>query len=119
MANEDMDRGVVVPILEERARIAEVWPAEESMPDGTRHGGGHLVQLAHARQMVEIAARERRVTHALVFEEEVLEVLTEEDPLKLRLELVQVAACCVRWIQDLETREAQQARAAAVAGEAP
>ena len=95
---------VLTDVMVERTRIRLDWPNEETMPDGTRHGGGKLVQLAHARQAVERAAKENRVTHALVFEEEVFEVMTEEAPAKLRAELVQVVACALRWIQDIDRR---------------
>jgi hypothetical protein len=43
--------------------------------------------------------------HVLI--EEVFEALAEEDPAKLRAELVQVAAVCAAWITDIDGRGSQ------------
>jgi len=49
-------------------------------------------------------AQEIVAEHAHVFEEEAMEVLAEEDPVKLRVELIQVMAVCAKWIADIDSR---------------
>ncbi len=98
----DVDR-ISRDILDERLRQAEKWADCESLPDGTG-GAGRPTYEAIARAACDRAYREGRLTHAHVFEEEASEVLAETDPEKLREELIQVAAICVKWLADLDRR---------------
>jgi len=95
------------PIFEaidaERDRQDRIHPGTTRIPDGTG-GTGYETYREIARIRCDRAQREGRLTHAHYFEEEVWEVLAETDPEKLRTELVQVAACCVKWVEELDRR---------------
>lgn len=95
---------VAFEIVAERRRQMQKWGDCEKLPDGTRNGGANVHMLAQARQSCDRAYREGRLTHAHVLEEEVYEALTEEDPVRLRAELIQVAAVVAKWIQDIDSR---------------
>lgn len=94
---------IIDEIEAERARQRAKYPDCESLPDGTG-GGGYETWRTIAQNSCDRAYREGRITHAYIFEEEVQEVLAETDPAKLRVELVQVAALCFKWISDLDRR---------------
>jgi len=89
----------------ELARALAKYPDCARLPDGTG-GAGRRTYETIARNACERAYREGRITHAHIFEEEAAEVLAEEDPVKLRKELVQVAAMCLKWVRDLDGRAA-------------
>lgn len=78
-------------------------PDCEHLPDGTG-GAGRNTYTTIARNACDRAEREARLTHAHVFEEEAAEVLSETDTAKLRTELIQVAAVCLKWIEDIDGR---------------
>lgn len=87
----------------ERDHQDRLHPGTSRIPDGT--GGEYREGVeAIAREAFESAQREGRLTHAHVFDEETAEVLAETDPMKLRTELIQVAAVCVKWIEEIERR---------------
>lgn len=88
----------------ERDRQDCIHPGTTQIPDGTG-GGGRQTRETIARNACERAQREGLLTHAHVFEEETTEVLAETDPVKLRAELVQVAAVAVKWIEEIDRRE--------------
>lgn len=88
----------------ERDRQDRLHPGTSQIPDGTG-GGGRKTWETIARISYERAKREGRLTHAHVFDEETAEVLAETDPVKLRTELVQVAAVAVKWIEEIDRRE--------------
>ncbi len=103
-----VDAAINAIVSERRFQVAK-WPDCERLPDGT---GGVAVRewsMNIAKHACDRAYREGRITHAHVFEEEACEVLAEADPVKLREELVQVAAVCVKWIADLDARAAEAA----------
>lgn len=56
------------------------------------------------REIYETSAVLGRVTWADVMLEEVYEALSEEDPKKLRAELLQVAAVAVAWVECLDRK---------------
>ncbi len=89
----------------ERDRQDRLHPGTAQIPDGTG-GGGRKTWEAIARNACDRAHREGRLTHAHVFEEEASEVLAETDPVKLRVELIQTAAICVKWIEEIDRRTA-------------
>jgi hypothetical protein len=64
---------------------------------------GQVVALAHGDLTIgEIPAR--GATWLLIALEEVFEALVEDDPVKLRAELVQAAAVLVAWIEAIDRR---------------
>ena len=88
-------------IARERERQTELHPGTDDAPDGTG-GSGRRTWETIARNACDRAAREGRCSFAHVLDEEASEVLAEEDPVKLRSELVQLAAVCVKWVEKLD-----------------
>ena len=95
-------RDFAVAVDEERGRQLVKWGLQP-LPDGT--GTPEQVHsLALVRAMVEDAEGAGALTHALVLAEEVYEVFAETDPVRLREELIQVAAVCAKWIANIDSR---------------
>ena len=104
---------VVDDIASERARQDEKW-GEQNHPDGT----GPTLQLGMVgwaksyrewaddlRTATDTAAERGEVTWAHILLEEVFEALAEDDPERLRTELVQVAAVSQQWVEGLDRRQ--------------
>src|ERR1700689_4375582 len=86
----------------EMRRQDSLWGADRHLPNGTSaHVYGALME--HAKLVTEAATANNQLMWADVFREEVFEVLAEEDPVKLQIELVQVAAVIGNWLKDLRT----------------
>ena len=95
-------------IIGERWRQVKKWGVQQHT-DGT---GGLEWQLA---------AREQRnrndntdpdaITWTDILIEEVWEALAESEPESLREELIQVAAVCVGWVEDLDRRQFARVKA--------
>jgi hypothetical protein len=93
---------VLVHVASERKR-QDLAFGEQNHRSGTDHK--RFKTAAHnARAEYDIAKKEGRLTWTEVLREELYEALEEEDPAKLRRELVQVAAVAVAWIQCLDRR---------------
>ncbi len=93
-------------VLDEVAHERQVqdnkW-GEQNHPDGT--GCQTSQELAtFAREVCDRAARDGTATWSHILDEEAKEALAESDPVKLRAELVQVAAVAVNWIQAIDRR---------------
>lgn len=58
-----------------------------------------------ARSATNRHAEEGKVTWADILLEEVFEALAEDDPPRLRAELIQVAAVATQWVEAIERRE--------------
>jgi hypothetical protein len=97
-------QSILDAVLDERRRAEKIHPGTDDMPDGTG-GGGRQTWERIAKIHCDRAAREGTLTFADVLDEEASEALAETDPLKLREELVQVMAVCLRWVDRLD-REA-------------
>lgn len=76
----------------------------QSLPAGTRNGGMNLHWRAQAQNSCDRAARDGTVTWWHVLEEEVVEAACEEDPVKLRAELIQVANVAIKFVMDLDAK---------------
>ena len=98
-----MNSLVFVEVLKERERARALHPGTEDMPDGYVPEAYRTFE-AHARLTCERAAREGRLTFRDVFNEEVAEALAADDEMKLRTELVQVMALCLKGIEAIERR---------------
>lgn len=88
----------------ERQNQIAKW-GDQHHPDGT----GALSQVLEAdkaRQGCKNAFARGDGTWMHVLIEEVFEAFAEEDPVKVRAELVQVAAVCAAWIADIDSRGA-------------
>lgn len=93
---------IVAEIVRERRRQDQSHGFID-LPDGT--GGEDAIRRAElAKRACDILAESKSVTWADVFVEEVLEVLAESEGAKLRTELIQVAALCVKWVQWIDLR---------------
>ncbi|GAA0738534.1 hypothetical protein Drose_04465 [Dactylosporangium roseum] len=91
-------------IARERAAQDAKW-GEQNHPDGTA-GPGRRAAARSAKLWTNSQAAERTLAWADVLEEEVAEALAEDDPAKLRAELVQVAAVAAAWIEAIDRRSA-------------
>ncbi|MFF8910196.1 hypothetical protein [Streptomyces olivaceoviridis] len=104
---------VLAEVAYERARQDQRW-GEQNHPDGTGPRVPALVGALcyadeaadRARLACQSAARSGKTTWRLVLGEEVLEALAEDDPAKLRSELLQVAAVAVAWVEAIDRRQA-------------
>lgn len=89
---------VIEDITEERIRQEEKFP-NQHLPLGT---GGWSIEVVVWRNYCDEAAAQGRLTWRHILLEEFYEALAEEDPAKCRAELVQLAAVCVRTIEDID-----------------
>lgn len=106
---------VLVAVNEERDRQDEKF-GEQNHPDGT----GPNIQLLpwgglkrpaqrmanEARAWCDGAFKKGKGTWRDVLLEEVCEALAEDDPAKLREELIQVTAVAVNWVEAIDRRSA-------------
>jgi hypothetical protein len=91
-------------VLLERERQFIKW-GEQNHKDGT--GSTQDKTLAEfSRQACDAAFKMGLGTWADILTEEYCEALAESDPVKLRAELIQVAAVCVAWVEAIDRREA-------------
>lgn len=91
---------VLIEVDLERSRQDEKW-GEQNHPNGT----GLYQQEAAAERARRVCDRNFRSgcgTWADILREEFHEALAEEDPARLREELLQVAAVAVAWIQKID-----------------
>ncbi|MGA8116881.1 MAG: hypothetical protein WCA46_24870 [Actinocatenispora sp.] len=101
-ATDDEIWPVLTDLHAERVRQDERW-GEQNHPDGTG-GPGALDDLAVARETVEGNAARGAMTWRDILQEEVAEAFAESDPVRLREELVQVAAVAAGWVQAIDRR---------------
>lgn len=101
---------VLSEIAEERARQDAKWGVQD-LPDGT--GGTALLfsgmtygEIADTLKLHGRLAREHGTENAgLSMLEEAFEVMAETHPGLIRMELVQLSAFAVKWIQMIDRRE--------------
>jgi hypothetical protein len=95
---------VLAQIADERDRQNAKW-GEQNHPDGTDQLGATGHERARlVKRLVDESAKLGRLTWALILAEEVAEAECESDPVKLREELIQVAAVTVAWIEAIDRR---------------
>lgn len=108
---------VLHDVRAERQRQDDLW-GQQDLPNGTGPLSQPLLPLEETTaDFVELAfkARERRnvragtLTYADVLMEEVAEVMAESNPEKLREELIQAAAVCVKWAEAIDRAAIVQA----------
>lgn len=111
---------VLMAVMAERERQDAKW-GEQNHPDGTGGwcvldggallrapltGGDRRYEAEEAQADCDLAAREGRLTWRHILLEEVYEALAEDDPARLRAELVQVAAVASAWVEAIDRRQA-------------
>lgn len=108
IARRDLDnktlatRSVLGDVLAERIHQVAKW-GEQHREDGT--GGPVMHRMAEdMRDRCNYLAENGGADWRAVLLEEVYEAMAESDPKTLRAELTQVAAVCVAWIEDIDSR---------------
>jgi hypothetical protein len=109
--------GLLTEIAQERARQITKHGDQSHLPDGT----GPRVPFAGRLCYMEDAARDARlrckhasqneggdgsITFEHILREEFFEGMAEDDPAKLRAELLQIVAVGVQWIEAIDRRQA-------------
>lgn len=113
------DAAIIGEILEERRRQDAKW-GEQNHPDGTGDQvkfvhGEHLASDGDGRitmgtisyvskYVTDLAAANGKVTFADILVEEIFEALCENDPERVRAELIQSAAVIVAWVEAIDRR---------------
>lgn len=111
---------VLEEVSQERERQDTKW-GEQNPPDvnpsrDLRYAGPPTVHTTHENYghdannwkfINEDRAKEDKTAWDGILLEEVYEALAEADPAKLRVELVQVAAVAVAWIEAIDRRTAE------------
>ena len=92
---------VLQEVSDERARQDLKWGIQRTHPNGT---SSRLWSHARdgSRRITDEAAQDGRLSWMHILQEEYYEALAEEDPDKIRAELVQVAAVAVAWIESID-----------------
>lgn len=101
-ANTGPTRGseVLAAIVLEQIRQDDRW-GQQNHPDGT---GPQYAAADEERARTEHAATTGSLTFRHVLAEEVAEAFAEDDPMRLRAELIQVAAVAATWIEAIDRR---------------
>lgn len=99
----DFTDAVLDAVWVERGRQDAQW-GEQNHDDGT--GMLHYQNDAdHVRRMNDVAvSKGLAIQWSDILKEEVYEAFAETDPVKLRAELVQVAAVATAWVEALDRR---------------
>lgn len=95
-------QGVLHEVLKERIRQHDMW-GEQNFPDGT----GDIFARAEAiglKRKCDRAMKDGTVTFKMLLLEEVCEACAELDPVKLRTELIQIAAFSSQWVEAIDRR---------------
>jgi hypothetical protein len=99
--NEHLSVEILGRVLTERRRQCELW-GDPNYPNGTAKELWPLLECV--RDLVKAKEDLQQQTWVEVAAEEFLEVITETDERKLKVELTQLAAVCVGWIESIEGR---------------
>ena len=93
---------VLLEVAEERAHQDNKWGTQHH-PNGT---GGLVAQALSAvyREECDNDVKKGLTTWKVILLEEVYEALAEEDPAKLREELVQVCAVACSWVEAIDRK---------------
>lgn len=77
---------------------------QQSLPDGTEDNRWNAFLRAQYQKITDRHASEGTLTWADILSEEYAEVLAEDNWLRIRAELIQVAGVVVSWIEDGDKR---------------
>ena len=107
---------VLADVRTHRAEQRARYGSNTDLPDGTGPDVRWLstfpsMSCRSSAELIEIRLRQEYESHGVVapswmhlVREEVAEAFMESDPVRLREELVQVAALCVSWMETLDAR---------------
>jgi len=96
-----MDK-VLEEVKKERLAQHNKW-GEQNHHNGT--SSDRFKELANChRDITDVSTQDGTLTWLHILREEVYEAFAEEDPQKLREELVQIAAVAVAWIEAIDRR---------------
>lgn len=108
---------VLTEVVQELVEQEEKW-GEQNHPNGTGRSErlfGYIAASKYgqfadkAKVVTDSHAQIGTITYADIFVEEVFEALAEEDPAKLRIELIQCAAVAVAWVGKIDRDTAKKA----------
>lgn len=91
-------------ILTERVRQHQLWGDQTHLPDGTENNLLTRATRAVAVADCDQATSAGTLTFWHILAEEIAEVRAETNPMRLRAELIQVAAVCLQWIEAIDTK---------------
>jgi hypothetical protein len=94
---------ILEEVHEECGRQVDRWGVQ-SHADGTSDTHPYQWQRDWDREQCDYAADSNCLTWRHILQEEVSEAFAEQDPAKLRAELIQAAAVVVSWIRDIDVR---------------
>jgi hypothetical protein len=100
---------VLADVTAEREAQHAAHGVQHHLADGT--GAEWKAFAEHMRTECQRAAAEGRMTWQHILLEEVAEALAEDEPDRIRGELVQAAAVAVQWLQAIDQRPAGRTRA--------
>lgn len=89
-------------VAEERESQIEKWGVQKH-PDGTGESGSNNIAWLR-RHITESKAKSGDLTWRHILDEEVAEAFAESDEATLAMELIQVAAVALAWVEDIHTR---------------
>jgi hypothetical protein len=98
---DDVQR-VMRDVVDERTRQVTKWGVQHH-PDGTGDPDS-AAGADYAKRVCEEHREAGTLTWRDILIEEIMESFAETDPMKLREELVQSAAVCAAWIEDIDSR---------------
>lgn len=113
---------VLADIRAERRRQIEQYGSNDDLLDGTGPRAQWLMPFKSADAVTIEAGFRREYGHHLqptwvrLVREEIAEAFLEDDPERLRAELVQVAALCVSWCEKLDARKSPPSPAEEASG---
>lgn len=97
---------VLLEVALERRNQHEAW-GEQNWENGTgpeEDTEFTIENLEGLRWQNEYMFERGELTFSGIFLEEVMEVMTEADPDKLRAELIQVAAVAIQWVEAIDRK---------------
>jgi len=102
-------QGIIDELFAEREAQVEQWGAQDlPLGFGTRGPINYCRVMADQyRQECDEANERGDLTHRHILLEEFYEVLAEKDPLKARDELVQLGACVIKAIEQIDRDKAK------------
>ena len=95
---------ILKEVRNERRRQDEKWGEVQAIPNGTG-GPGRDRQRDMFKALTDRKMERGTVTFLDVLQEEVAEAFAETDPDRLREELIQSAAVCVKWAEAIDRQK--------------